>query len=189
MNFVEILITAVALAMDAFAVAVTRGLDMKKFKTGTAFAIAISFALFQALMPLAGYFLGARFEKYIVRIDHWLAFFILGFLGVKMLIDGIRNDEENKPLDSLNPKTLLILSVATSIDALAVGITFAFLNVNLIGAVSIIGFVTLVLSFAGVAIGYKLGGKLRNKAEILGGVILIVIGLKILLEHLGVLPF
>lgn len=192
MNIWELLLLAAGLAMDAFAVAVCEGVGMKKFNWKRAFIIALFFGGFQALMPLIGWVLGTGFEKYITAFDHWIAFGLLVFLGIKMLVEGIRKKEENnccREEDKLNLKQLFIMAVATSIDALAVGITFAFLQTEIISAISVIGALTFAISFSGVFIGSKAGTKFSNRAEIAGGVILILIGVKILLEHLGVIAF
>lgn len=194
MGIWEVLLIGVGLSMDAFAAAVCQGLRMRKLRYKNAFVIAFFFGGFQALMPFIGWALGIRFERYIVNIDHWIAFGLLAFIGGKMLFDVIRDEDETegKPAVSdgiLNLKELLILAIATSIDALAVGISFAFLQVNIGSAVSLIGCITFVLVFFGVLIGNKFGAKYKNKATVAGGIILILIGVKILLEHLGVISF
>lgn len=190
MSFIEICILSVGLAMDAFAVSICKGLNMKKLNYISSIIIALFFGFFQFLMPVIGYFLGIQFEKYIQSIDHWIIFILLGFIGTKMIIEALKNDEN---LESINQKNivldLLILSIATSIDALAVGITFAFLSVNVFFSSLVIGVITFILSFLGVIIGNYFGKKFKKPAEVLGGVILILIGLKILLQHLGVLTF
>lgn len=179
--------------MDAFAVAVCKGLSMKKVNKKQCLTIALFFGGFQALMPLIGYLLGSRFEAYITDIDHWIAFLLLGFIGGKMLLEGIRESSEPVEVKQLDPpldlKELFILAVATSIDALAVGITFAFLGTPILEAIVIIGVTTFLLSIAGVYAGNIAGNRYRKGAQIAGGVILILIGLKILLEHLGVISF
>ena len=182
--FIEIFLIGVGLSMDAFAVSICKGLSMKKVKKRDVFIIALFFGGFQALMPFIGWFLGKGFESYITSIDHWIAFILLGIIGGKMLIDGIKaeDDEEFK----LDLKELFLLAIATSIDALAVGITFTFLNYPIVECMSIIGCTTFIISFIGVYIGKIFGSKYEHKAEIAGGIILIVIGLKILLEHLGI---
>lgn len=190
MGFVELFLIGVGLAMDAFAVSVCKGLGMKKLDKKGTFLIALFFGGFQALMPLIGWLLGKQFESYITSIDHWIAFVLLAFIGGKMIYEALSDKEAEVAVTfKIDIKELVMLAVATSIDALAVGITFAFLQVNIWEAVSIIGIVTFVLSAVGVFIGYKFGSKFEKKAEIAGGVILILIGLKILLEHLGVLSF
>lgn len=192
MGFVELFLIGVGLSMDAFAVAICKGLNMRgKINFKHAAIIALFFGGFQAIMPLIGYFLGIGFEKYITRIDHWIAFILLCFIGGKMIVEAIKewNEVDKQEEDRLDIKELFILAVATSIDALAVGITFAFLNVNIWSAISIIGTTTFVISIIGVVIGNKFGSKYKSKAELVGGIILVLIGAKILLEHLGVINF
>ncbi|MGN0599998.1 MAG: manganese efflux pump MntP family protein [Oscillospiraceae bacterium] len=192
MGFVELFLIGVGLSMDAFAVSVCKGLNMRgKVNFKHAGVIALFFGGFQALMPLIGYFLGIGFEKYITKIDHWIAFVLLGFIGGKMVIEAIKewNAEDKQEEDRLDIKELLVLAVATSIDALAVGITFAFLSVNIWSAISIIGVTTFILSMIGVVIGNKFGSKYKSKAELVGGLILVLMGAKILLEHLGIINF
>lgn len=186
MELFEIVFIGIGLAMDAFAVSVCKGLSMKKIDWEKVMIIAIYFGIFQALMPVIGYFLGSSFSEFVVKVDHWIAFILLAIIGGNMIKES-SDDEIEKRNDKVDFKTMIILAIATSIDALAVGITFAFFEVNLIFAVSVIGLITLVLSFFGVLIGNKFGDKLQNKAELTGGIILIIIGLKILLEHLGIL--
>lgn len=192
MGFAELFLIGVGLSMDAFAVSVCKGLNMHgKINFKHAGVIALFFGGFQAIMPLIGYFLGMGFEKYITRIDHWIAFLLLGFIGGKMIVEAIKewNEVDKQEEDKLDIKELFVLAVATSIDALAVGITFAFLNVNIWLAISIIGTTTFVLSIIGVVIGNKFGSKYKSKAELVGGIILVLMGVKILLEHLGVINF
>lgn len=192
MGFAELFLIGVGLSMDAFAVSVCKGLNMRgKINFKHAGVIALFFGGFQAIMPLIGYFLGMGFEKYITRIDHWIAFLLLGFIGGKMIVEAIKewNEVDKQEEDMLDIKELFVLAVATSIDALAVGITFAFLNVNIWSAISIIGTTTFVLSVIGVVIGNKFGSKYKSKAELVGGIILVLMGVKILLEHLGVINF
>ena len=172
--------------MDAFAVSVCKGLAMPKCTFKKAAIVGLWFGGFQALMPAIGYVLGAQFQETIASIDHWIAFVLLALIGGNMIHEALDNDEEEADA-SLNVKTMSLLAVATSIDALAIGITFAFLKVNIIPAVCFIGIVTFIISFAGVKIGNVFGARYKNKAEIVGGVILILLGLKILLEHLGFL--
>lgn len=187
MGITDILLVALGLSMDAFAVSVCKGLSTDKLKPKHYILIGIWFGGFQALMPTVGYFLGSAFEKYITSFDHWIAFGLLGLIGVNMIREGVSKEEE-KSDDSFSFKSMLVLAVATSIDALAVGITFALLSdVNIPVAVSAIGIVTFILSCIGLKIGNVFGMKFKSKAEIAGGVILIIIGTKILLEHLGVL--
>ncbi len=172
--------------MDAFAVSVCKGLAMPKCTFKKAAIVGLWFGGFQALMPAIGYVLGAQFQETIASIDHWIAFVLLALIGGNMIHEALDNDEEEADA-SLDVKTMFLLAVATSIDALAIGITFAFLKVNIIPAVCFIGIVTFIISFAGVKIGNVFGVRYKNKAEIVGGVILILLGLKILLEHLGFL--
>ena len=188
MSFLEVLLIGVGLSMDAFAVAVGRGICMPKFRAKDAGVLALFFGGFQAMMPLLGWALGRRFEASITAVDHWIAFALLAFIGGKMIVEALRTKKEAEgDADSaLRLRELLLLSVATSIDALAVGITFAFLSVSIGPAVTVIGIVTFSLSFAGVALGQVLGSALCRKAEIAGGIVLLGIGVKILLEHLGI---
>ena len=187
MGWLELCATAVALAMDAFAVAICRGLEMKKLNVKHLLLIAFMFGLFQALMPFIGWAGSVQFKKYIEPVDHWIAFGLLVFIGVKMIAEAFKGEEEKK--DSLNFKMLLLMSVATSIDALVVGITFVATETNVWTGCSLIGLVTFVISALGVFLGNKVGNRFSNKAEIFGGAVLILIGLKILLEHLGVIAF
>ena len=182
--------------MDAFAVSVCKGLKMKKFNLKHTLIICLFFGGFQALMPLIGYLIGGLFEQYITEIDHWIAFILLVYLGGKMIFESIKNkdDEADSAVDEpekLDIKELFIMAIATSIDALAVGITFAFLDmqINVFWAIGIIGVITAIICFIGTVVGHKFGAKFKKTAEIVGGAVLIIIGLKILLEGLGVLPF
>ena len=184
MGLIELFLIAVGLSMDAFAVSVCKGLAMPKCTFKKAAIVGLWFGGFQALMPAIGYILGAQFQEAIASIDHWIAFVLLALIGGNMIHEALDNDEEEADA-SLDVKTMFLLAVATSIDALAIGITFAFLKVNIIPAVCFIGIVTFIISFAGVKIGNIFGARYKNKAEIVGGVILILLGLKILLEHLG----
>ncbi len=186
MSLIELFLIAVGLSMDAFAVSVCKGLAMPKCTFKKAAIVGLWFGGFQALMPAIGYILGAQFQETIASIDHWIAFVLLALIGGNMIHEALDNDEEEADA-SLDVKTMFLLAVATSIDALAIGITFAFLKVNIIPAVCFIGIVTFIISFAGVKIGNVFGARYKNKAEIVGGVILILLGLKILLEHLGFL--
>lgn len=191
MSFVELFLIAVGLAMDAFAVSICKGLQMKKINYRHGAVIALFFGVFQGVMPLLGWFLGSSFGSYITRADHWVAFVLLAFIGGKMIYEALHGDDDEEMSeggDTLDIKELLILSVATSIDALAVGITFALLpDTNIWVSITAIALVTFVLSLVGVVIGNRFGTKYKNKAELFGGVILVLIGLKILLEHLGIL--
>lgn len=188
MTLWELLLIAVGLSMDAFAVAVCKGLAMRRTDWKQAGIIALFFGGFQALMPLIGWVLGRQFEQYITSFDHWIAFILLVIIGGKMIWEALHEGEEEEACDPrLDMKELLGMAVATSIDALAVGITFAFLQVQILPSVTLIGVTTFILSFVGVAIGRKIGGKMTKIAQIAGGVVLVLIGLKILLEHLGVM--
>ena len=189
MGFTELFLIGVGLSMDAFAVSVCKGLNMhSKLNWRDTGLLALFFGGFQALMPFVGWALGRSFEQYITSIDHWIAFGLLAFIGGHMLWEVWKgDDEEAEEAGPLRLGELTLLAIATSIDALAVGITFAFLGVNIASAISIIGCTTFVLSGVGVMVGYRFGLRYKKKAEIAGGVILILIGLKILLEHLGIL--
>lgn len=186
MNFVDIFLIGVALSMDAFAVSICKGLSVSKVQPRHLFTVGVYFGGFQALMPLVGFLLGFKFEKFIVSIDHWIAFVLLAIIGGNMIREALGGDDE-EPDASFGFKTMLPLAVATSIDALAVGISFAFLGVDIVKAAILIGITTFLLSGAGVYVGNIFGAKYKSKAEIVGGAVLILIGLKILLEHLGIL--
>lgn len=188
MGILEILLLSIGLAMDAFAVSICKGLSMKKMNWKNAVIIALYFGIFQAVMPLIGYFLGMTFESIVTTFDHWVAFALLTLIGGGMIKDSF-DDEEEKKNDKVDLKTMVVLALATSIDALAVGITFAFFDVNIVIAVSIIGAITFVISILGVKIGNRFGDKYQNKAELMGGIILVLLGFKILLEHLGIISF
>lgn len=191
MGFFEIFLIGIGLSADAFSVAVCKGLNMRKLNLKHTYIIALFFGGFQAIMPLIGYLLGTNFADYIEAFDHWIAFVLLGFIGGKMAIEAIRDkdDDEEEKTDVLKIGELTVMAIATSIDALAVGITFAFLKVNIILSVLLIGVTTFALSLAGVLIGNKFGAKYKSKAELAGGIILVLIGVKILLEHLGIINF
>ena len=188
MGIFEIILISIGLAMDAFAVSVCKGLSMKKMNWENAIIIGLYFGIFQAAMPSIGFLLGTKFSGIVESIDHWISFILLLIIGGNMIKESF-DDEEEKRNDKIDIKTMLILSIATSIDALVVGITFAFFETNIILSVTIIGLVTFVLSMLGVKIGNKFGDKFQNKAELTGGIILILIGLRILLEHLGIIFF
>ena len=189
MDIIELLLIAIGLSMDAFAVSVCKGLAAKKVSAKHLLTVGAWFGGFQALMPFIGYLLGSAFEGYITAFDHWVAFILLGIIGSAMIKDAFSKEDENVD-DSFSVKTMFLMAVATSIDALAIGITFALLpDVNIGAAIALIGSITFILSAIGVKIGNVFGAKYRAKAELAGGVILILIGLKILLEHLGVLAF
>ena len=188
MTFFELFLIGIGLSMDAFAVSICKGLSMQKIDKKYTLCIGLFFGGFQALMPLTGYFLGSQFSGYIEQFDHWIAFVLLALIGFNMIKESREEEEEEKPYAGVNFKELLILAVATSIGALAVGITFALLpDVNLPAAVSFIGATTFILSAAGLKVGNVFGLKYKSRAEIAGGIILILLGVKILLEHLGVL--
>lgn len=191
MGFVELFLIGVGLSADAFSVAVCKGLNMRKLNLKHAYIIALFFGVFQAVMPLIGYFLGTSFSSYIESFDHWIAFALLAFIGGKMIVEVIRekDDEAEEQTDVLKIGELTVMAVATSIDALAVGITFAFLKVNILFSVILIGVTTFALSLLGVIIGNKFGAKYKSKAELAGGIILVLIGVKILMEHLGIINF
>ncbi len=190
MGLVELFLIAVGLSMDAFAVSVCKGLAMRQCTWKKAAVAGIYFGGFQALMPLAGYLLGVSFKDVITSIDHWIAFIFLGLIGANMIREAVGEDDDGcescEQDASMDVKTMLGLAIATSIDALAVGVTFAFLRVDIVPAVSFIGVITFTLSVAGVKIGNIFGTKYKAKAEIAGGMILILMGFKILLEHLGI---
>lgn len=187
MSWLEFLLIGIGLSMDAFAASVCKGLGMQRVRRRDVLLIGGLFGGFQALMPLLGWLLGRQFEQYITRFDHWIAFGLLAFIGGKMIWDALHGeDEEEAGEASLKLKELLTLAVATSIDALAVGISFAFLEVDIFKGISIIGLTTFALSVAGVYIGHTFGKKYQKRAVLAGGIILVLIGLKILLEHLGV---
>lgn len=187
MSFWELLAIAVGLSMDAFAVSVCKGLSLKKASAGHCAAAGLYFGGFQALMPLIGFFLGKQFEALITSIDHWIAFTLLAIIGGNMIKEAFSKEEVLN--NSMSIKAMLPLAVATSIDALAVGIVFAFSDVSIFSAVGLIGLTTFLLSFAGIKIGNVFGSKYKSKAEILGGIVLILMGIKILLEHLDIINF
>lgn len=189
MGIVELLLVAVGLSMDAFAVAVCKGLGMKRLNMRTAAVLALFFGGFQALMPLIGWLLGSQFMWLIEPVDHWVAFVLLVFIGAKMLWEALHDEEDCDCEDTsrIDLREYLMLAVATSIDALAVGISFAALSVDIVPAVSLIGLITFVLTLVGVAVGHFFGSRYERPASIAGGVVLILIGVKILLEHLGIL--
>ena len=188
MSLLELFLLAVGLSMDAFAVSVCKGLSVHRGSMKQALTVGIWFGGFQALMPFLGYLLGITFSSLITSIDHWNAFVLLAFIGFNMIREA-RSDEENESNDRFDFKTMLPLAVATSIDALAVGVTFAFLRVNIVPAVSFIGCITFLLSAIGLKAGNIIGAKNRSRAEFAGGLVLILMGIKILLEHLGVISF
>ena len=188
MGFTALFILAVGLSMDAFAVSICKGLSIQGLMPRHAVVVGLWFGAFQALMPFIGWLLGAAFADKIAAVDHWIAFVLLAIIGGNMIREALGKEEEDCD-PSLAPLTMLLLAVATSIDALAVGVTFAFLRVDILPAVTLIGVCTFVISAAGVKIGNVFGTRYKSRAELFGGVVLVLIGLKILLEHLGLLPF
>lgn len=181
---IELFLLGVGLSMDAFAVSVCKGLGMRKLNKKQALIIGLYFGGFQALMPFVGWLLGSQFQKYITSIDHWIAFILLGFIGGKMMIEAVREWNEEEVVDVMDApidhKNMLVLTV---------GITFAFLGTPIVEAITIIGITTMVISIAGVVVGNFFGSRYKSKAEFIGGLILVLLGLKILLEHLGILVF
>ena len=186
MSLFELFLIAVGLSMDAFAVSICKGLSVRKAQPRHMLCVGLYFGGFQALMPAIGYLLGTQFAGLIESVDHWIAFVLLAFIGGNMVREALSHEEENLD-DSFSVKTMLTLAVATSIDALATGVTFAFLRVNIIPAVLFIGCTTFALSALGLKIGNVFGAKYKSRAELFGGIVLILMGCKILLEHLGVL--
>ena len=191
MSLFELFLIAVGLSMDAFAVAICKGLATGRVKLGQMVIVGLWFGIFQALMPLIGYLLGVNFSTLIQSVDHWIAFVLLGLIGANMIREALGGDEEccNEEDASYSIRAMLPLAIATSIDALAVGVSFAFLSVDIVPAVSFIGVCTFILSAFGLKIGSVFGLRFKKKAEIAGGVILILMGAKILLEHLGLIAF
>ena len=190
MSLFELFIIAVGLSMDAFAVAVCKGLSMRRATLKNALIVGLYFGVFQAAMPLIGYFLGVSLADQITSYDHWIAFALLAIIGGKMIYESFHKDADGEDEGGeVTFQKMLPLAVATSIDALAVGVSFAFLRVSIFPAVTFIGVVTLTLSMLGVKIGNIFGAKFKSKAELAGGVILILMGTKILLEHLEVIRF
>lgn len=201
MGLIELFILAVGLSMDAFAVSICKGLSLKKVSLKKCAKVGLYFGGFQGGMPLIGFILGVQFKDYITSIDHWITFILLSFIGINMIRESMEKDEDcgivdlteaavgEEEVNQLAFKNMVILAIATSIDALAVGVTFAFLQVDIIPAVSFIAIVTFVLSAIGVKIGNVFGTKYKSKAEFAGGAILILIGMKILLGHLDIFPF
>lgn len=184
MSIIEIALIGVGLAMDAFAVSICKGLAMRRMNYKKAIIIAAFFGVFQALMPALGYVLGTTFANKIAAIDHWIAFILLALIGENMIKEALSSDDDECQDDSLRLGDLIMLSIATSIDALAVGITFAFFNVSLLLSVSMIGIITFIICVIGVKVGNVFGEKYKSKAELAGGLILIVMGAKILIDHL-----
>jgi len=186
MGLFEVLAIAVGLSMDAFAVSICKGLSMKKMSWKKALIAGLYFGGFQALMPLIGYILGSQFQSLIANVDHWIAFLLLLFIGGNMIRESRNQNDCECGDDSFNFKAMIVLAIATSIDALAVGITFAFLKVNILTAITFIGIITFLFGIIGVKIGNVFGAKFKSKAELAGGIVLILIGTKILIEHLGI---
>ena len=189
MTFVELLLIAIGLSMDAFSVSICKGLTTKRFSWRMALVCGLWFGLFQALMPTIGYFLGAQFQEMIEAYDHWITFGLLGLIGANMIREALSKKGEESSNAALDFKTMFLLAIATSIDALAVGVSFACIQVELWSSVLVIGSTTFVFSALGVKIGNVFGSKYEKSAGIVGGIILILIGLKILLEHLGIIGF
>ena len=186
MSFVSLFLVALGLSMDAFAVAICKGLATRELNVRKMGLVGLWFGGFQALMPVIGYLLGSTFEQYITAFDHWIAFALLSLIGANMIREALSKEDEAVDA-SFAFRPMLLMAVATSIDALAVGVTFAFLQVNILAAASIIGATTFILSAAGVWIGNLFGARYKSAAEITGGIILILLGIQILLEHLGIL--
>lgn len=190
MGILALFLTGVGLSMDAFAAAICQGLRMPRLNWWNAFVIALFFGGFQALMPALGWLLGSQFAAGIRNVDHWVAFVLLGVIGINMIREALGGEEEEAGAaqGALNLRQLLVLAVATSIDALAVGVTFAFLEVHILPAVTLIGCTTFCLSLLGVWVGNYFGARYKRRAELSGGLILLFLGIHILLEHLGILP-
>ena len=184
MSLLEIILIAIGLSMDAFAVSITLGLSVKKPTIKEVLIPGIYFGFFQALMPLIGYFAGINFANKIQGLDHWIAFILLGFIGGKMIKDSFSNEEINVNKNPFRFTKMVLLAIATSIDALAIGVTFAFFEINIFAAIIIIGLTTFCIAIGGVKIGNIFGAKYKSKAEFIGGAILVILGVKILIEHL-----
>ncbi|WPO87178.1 manganese efflux pump MntP family protein [Herbiconiux sp. KACC 21604] len=185
----SIFLLALGVSADAFAVALGKGLQMRRFDVRHALVIALTFGAFQAAMPLLGWVLGTQLNQFIAPVDHWIAFGLLALIGGKMIWEAFAKAEQREIESRLDVRELLVLAVATSIDALAVGISLAFVAASIWEAIAVIGVTTAVLTFAGIVVGHRVGLRFRGPAEVVGGVILVLIGLKILLEHLGVIAF
>ena len=188
MSFIEIILIAIGLSMDAFAVSITLGLSIQKPTVKHYLLPGIYFGFFQALMPLIGYFAGALFAEKIQAFEHWVAFGLLAIIGGNMIKESFSKEENKHDADKFTFINMLLLAIATSIDALAVGVTFAFFKINIYVAIAIIGFTTFILSICGVKIGNIFGVKFKSKAELAGGLVLVALGVKILLEHFGLFP-
>ena len=193
MTFIELFLIGVGLSMDAFAAAICQGLFMTRIKWGHALTVGLYFGGFQALMPFTGWMLGSQFADRIQQYDHWIAFILLVLIGGNMIREALSGDEEDAAQAEtdlrLDHKKLFLMAIATSIDALAIGVTFAFLETAILPAIGIIGCTTFCISVAGVAVGCWFGARYKKRAEITGGVILVLLGVRILLEHLGILAF
>ncbi len=185
MGILEIILIGIGLAMDAFAVSICKGLSMKKLSFKKTIIIGLYFGIFQALMPVIGFLLGKGFENVVEAIDHWIALILLSFIGINMIKEAFKTEDEST--DDVSFKEMSILAIATSIDALAIGITFAFLRISILEPCLLIGIITFSISVIGVFIGNKFGNKFEKRAKLFGGIILIVIGIKILLEHLHII--
>ena len=186
----ELSFIAIGVSMDAFAASICKGLGLKKFNLKMALIVGLYFGIFQAGMPLIGYLLGIQFQNQITSIDHWVAFVLLSIIGINMIRESRKDEECNEKTGSpLNFKEMIVLAFSTSVDALAVGVSFAFLDVQIVPAITIIGIVTLIIAISGVKIGSVFGTKFKSKAELAGGLILIVMGINILLEHTGIINF
>ena len=186
MSLIELFLIAVGLSMDAFAVSICKGLSVRKAEPRHSLIVGAYFGGFQALMPAIGYVLGRQFESLITSVDHWIAIVLLGIIGGNMIREALKGEQEELD-DSFTFRTMLPLAIATSIDALAMGVTFAFLQVQIVPAVLFIGVTTFVLSAVGLKVGNVFGAKYKSRAELFGGVVLVLMGIKILLEHLGIL--
>lgn len=184
MKLIEIILIGISLAMDAFAVSICKGISLKKIYFKLAIFLSLYFAIFQALMPYIGYNIASTFTDVVLKIDHYIAFILLSIIGISMIISYKENDEYD---NDISFKTMILLAIATSIDAFAIGVTFAFLNTNLYLSLFIIFIITLILSTIGFLIGNKISNKFQNKAKLFGGFLLIIIGIKILIEHLNIL--
>jgi len=188
MSYIEIILIAIGLSMDAFAVSITLGLSVQKPTLKQYLLPGVYFGFFQALMPLIGYFAGSLFAERIQKFEHWIAFGLLAIIGANMIKESFSKEEEKQDDNKFKFINMLLLAIATSIDALAVGVTFAFFQINIFAAIAIIGLTTFCISICGVKIGNIFGVKFKSKAELLGGIVLVALGLKILLEHLGIIP-
>ena len=184
MDYISLILIAFGLSFDTFAVSVSTGIKITYLKFKQALKIALTLGVFQALMPLIGWFLGVQIESYISNYDHWIAFGLLAILGLRMIYESFLKEENNTSANPLNPVVLIGMAIATSIDALVVGVSFAFMNMNIYLSVAIIGLVTFLVSMVGMLFGKKVGGKLGKRMEIVGGIILIIIGLKMLFSHI-----